>query len=94
VLLQTQPYKDVTLFLKQNSGWAMQAGTTVDPSKIEKFRPFLTEKEPLFEDGIVKTCDGKPFVIVHQYDRVPLWKKHIQEKYKQESAQGYFVYRS
>jgi hypothetical protein len=94
VLLQTQPYKDVTLFLKQSSGWAMQAGTTVDPSKIKSFRPFLTEKEPIFEDGIVKTCDGKPFVIVHQYDRVPVWKKHIQEKYKQESDQGYFVYRS
>jgi len=92
VLLQTQPYKDTTLFLKQSSGWAMQAGTTVDPSKIESFRPFLTEKEPIFEDGIVKTCDGKPFVIVHQYDRVPEWKKYVSEKYGQKDETKYFTY--
>ena len=92
VLLQTQPYKDITLFLKQSSGWAMQAGTTVDPSKIESFRPFLTEKEPIFEDGIVKTCDGKPFVIVHQYDRVPEWKKFVSEKYGQKDETKYFTY--
>jgi hypothetical protein len=92
VLLQTQPYKDITLFLKQSSGWAMQAGTTADPSKIESFRPFLTEKEPLFEDGIVKTCDGKPFVIVHQYDRVPEWKKYVSEKYGQKEEKQFFTY--
>jgi hypothetical protein len=92
VLLQTQPYKDITLFLKQSSGWAMQAGTTVDPSKIESFRPFLTEKEPIFEDGVVKTCDGKPFVIVHQYDRVPEWKKYVSEKYGQKDETKYFTY--
>ena len=92
ILIQTQPYKDVTLFLKQSSGWAMQAGTTVDPSKINSFRPFLTEKEPLFENGIVKTCDGKPFVIVHQYDRVPEWKKFVQEKYDQKQETKYFTY--
>jgi hypothetical protein len=92
VLLQTQPYKDITLFLKQSSGWAMQAGTTVDPSKIESFRPFLTEKEPIFEDGVVKTCDGKPFVIVHQYDRVPEWKKYVSQKYGQKDETKYFTY--
>lgn len=93
VLLNTQPYKDATLCLKQNSGWAMQAGTTVDPSKIEEFRPFLTEDEPIFEDGVIKTKEGKEFTIVHQYDRVPEWKKVVMKKYGQEDESEYFIYK-
>jgi hypothetical protein len=84
VLIQTQPFKDVTYFAKQLDGWACQAGTTVDPSKIESFRPHLLEPEPKFEDGIVKTSLGRTFAIVHQYDRVPVWKEHIKQKYQQE----------
>ena len=84
VLIQTQPFKGVTYFAKQIDGWACQAGTTVDPSKIESFRPHLLEPEPKFEDGIVKTSLGRPFAIVHQYDRVPVWKEHIKQKYQQE----------
>jgi hypothetical protein len=84
VLIQTQPFKGVTYFAKQLDGWACQAGTTVDPSKIESFRPHLLEPEPKFEDGIVKTSLGRPFAIVHQYDRVPQWKEHIKQKYQQE----------
>ena len=84
VLIQTQPFKGVTYFAKQLDGWACQAGTTVDPSKIESFRPHLLEPEPKFENGIVKTSLGRTFAIVHQYDRVPQWKEHIKQKYKQE----------
>ena len=94
VLIQTQPYKDVVLFTPQYAGWAVQAGTTVDPSKIDMFRPFLTEAEPIFEDGIVKTSNGKPFCIVHQYDRVPEWKKFVMDKYKQEDPSSFFTYRT
>lgn len=84
VLINTQPYKNITYFAYQLDAWACQAGTTVDPSKIEKFRPFLTELEPKFEGGVVLTSLGEPFCIVHQYDRVPEWKKFIEQKYKQE----------
>jgi hypothetical protein len=84
VLIQTQPFKDVTYFAKQLDGWACQAGTTVDPSKIESFRSHLLESEPKFENGIVKTSLGKTFAIVHQYDRVPEWKEFIKQKYQQE----------
>jgi hypothetical protein len=84
VLIQTQPFKGVTYFAKQLDGWACQAGTTVDPSKIAQFRPHLLESEPKFEDGIVKTSLGRTFAIVHQYDRVPEWKEFIKQKYQQE----------
>jgi hypothetical protein len=94
VLLQTQPYKDVTFFADQKDGWACQAGTTADPSKIEQFRPFLTEREPSFENGIVKDSHGDSFCIVHQYDRVPAWKKHVQESFGQIDQSQYFTYKT
>jgi hypothetical protein len=94
VLLQTQPFFDVTMFADQSDGWACQAGTTVDPSKIESFRSQLTEAEPTFKDGTVYTSLGQPFCIVHQYDRVPEWKKYVQEKYKQIDESELFIYRT
>jgi hypothetical protein len=86
VLIQTQPYKDVTLFAKQLDGWACQAGTTVDPSKIESFRPHLLEEEPWFDNGYVWTADREMFAIVHQYDRVPEWKEFFKKKFNQEEV--------
>lgn len=88
VLIQTQPFKDVTMFTDQRSGWAVQLGTTGDPSKIEGFRPNLLEPEPLmnFEEGLMQTTDLKTVCIVHQYDRVPDWKKLVEKKYGQEDV--------
>jgi hypothetical protein len=87
VLLALQPYKDNTFFAPQYEGWACQAGTTADPSKIEAFRPNLLEAEPIYDNGVVKIAQGhytgEPFCIVHQYDRVPEWKKMVIEKYGQ-----------
>ena len=94
ILIQTQPYKDVVKFAQQKDGWACQAGTTVDPSKIEYFRPNLLEEEPVFKDGTVYTSTGVPFAIVHQYDRVPEWKAYVREKYDQADETQYFNYRT
>jgi len=33
------------------------------------------------ENNQVTTSAGIPFTIVHQYDRVPEWRKIIEEKY-------------
>lgn len=93
VLINTQPYKDIVFFAKQSMGWACQAGTVADPTKMANFRPNLTEAEPEFKDGIVYTSTGTPFTIVHQYDRVPEWKKFVQEKYKQEDPNSLFTYK-
>lgn len=94
VLIQTQPYKDVVLKATQASGWACQAGTVADPTKMDTFRPNLLEDEPMFVNGTVLTSTGKPFSIVHQYDRVPSWKQHIMEKYNQEDPNNFFTYRT
>jgi hypothetical protein len=94
LLMHTHPYKDIVLFAKQMDGWACQAGTVADPTKMDQFRPNLLEPEPIYKDGIVYTSKGKPFTIVHQYDRVPEWKSHIQKKYQQEEMSNYFIYRT
>jgi hypothetical protein len=94
VLINTQPYKDVTFFARQKDGWACQAGTTVDPNKIKSFRPYLTEEEPYFRDGIVYTSTGVPFSIVHQYDRVPEWKEFVRNKFNQLDENEYFTFRT
>lgn len=94
VLINTQPYKDCTYFAEQSDGWACHAGTTVDPSKIEGFRPHLTEAEPYFKDGIVYSSKDEPFCVVHQYDRVPEWKEFVRNKFNQLDENEYFTFRT
>jgi hypothetical protein len=90
VLINTQPFKDVCV---PTDNWACEAGTVADPSKIDKFRPNLLCYEPVFENGVVMTHDRYVFPIVHQYDRVPSWKKFVQEKYGQTDASELFTYK-
>ena len=92
VLVQTQPYKNITYFASMDDAWACQAGTVADPSKIEQFRPKLLEKEPIFKDGKVYNAAGEEFYIVHQYDRVPEWKEFVMKKFNQEDQTQYFTY--
>jgi len=93
VLINTQPYYDVMFFAGNHHAWACQAGTMVDPSKIESFRPFLLDAEPTFDNGVVWTANREMYCIVHQYDRVPEWKKFVQQKYGQEDESQLFVYK-
>ena len=80
-MISQPPYTKTSKYLKSEDGWACQLGTTVDPAKIDQFKPLLLEESPIMEGGIVKTSKGKPFTIVHQYDRVPAWRHIIQMKY-------------
>ena len=81
LFMHTQPYSNFVNLLDQRDGWACHAGTTVDPSKIEQFRPNLLEPEPIIENGIAYTCDKEKFVIFHQYDRIPGVKQQVEELY-------------
>lgn len=69
------------ILLQSEDGWACNLGTTADPMKINDFRSHLTEKTPILKNDMVCTSDGKEFYIVHQYDRVPAWRKVIESKY-------------
>jgi hypothetical protein len=96
VLINTKPYLDSVLFTDQEDGWAVQLGTTGDPSKMDYFRQFLVESEPIFnyETELITTTKGVPHCIVHQYDRVPKWKSLVMNKFKQEDPNNFFTYRT
>lgn len=82
-LISQHPYRETSLYARSEYGWACQLGTTVDPSKIEQFAPHLLEPSPVMDlsTNLVTTSTGKPFTIVHQYDRCPDWKEIIEAKY-------------
>jgi hypothetical protein len=80
-LLWQKPLSDITLKLDSESGWAAQLGTTMDPTKIGAFKPFLAEPSPIMIDDVVKTNGLTPYCIVHQWDRVPALHDMIERKY-------------
>jgi len=49
---------------------------------MEEFGPHLLEERPYMnEDGKIVNSEGKAFVIVHQYDRIPEWMNFVCNKY-------------
>ena len=81
VLLNMKSYRDITNFATSESGYAAQLGTT-GPQITGKYGDKLLEKNPILVDNTICTSEGKPFCLVHQYDRVPEWKKIIEKKYE------------
>lgn len=81
MLLSYKPWTDVTLYMPLSEAWALNAHVTNKPDQMEQFGPYLLEGRPYMEDGVVKNANGKPFVIVHQYDRVPEWVQFYYDKY-------------
>ena len=81
VMISRHPYLNSSMYTASESGWACQLGTTVDPSKIGVFKPLLLEPSPKLEGDKVVTSEGIEYTIVHQYDRVPEWRKVIEAKY-------------
>jgi hypothetical protein len=87
ILLNWQPYKDQTKFVRLNSAWSCNLHVTNKPGEKEHFAPFILEEPPIFEDGFVKDGATKePFYIVHQYDRDPVMSKFYKDKYKVEDV--------
>jgi hypothetical protein len=80
-MISQHPYLHTSKYMKSEDGWACQLGTTADPSKIQQFRPFLLEAEPTIYEHRITTSRFDEFNIVHQYDRVPEWRKMIEAKY-------------
>jgi hypothetical protein len=80
-MISRHPYLDSSMYTASETGWACQLGTTADPSKIGIFKNFLLEPSPKLEGDKVVTSEGIEYTIVHQYDRVPEWRKLIEAKY-------------
>jgi hypothetical protein len=54
----------------------------VDPKKIEGFRPKLLSPEPFWDGEYMYTGGGDKYVLLHQYNRVPLINDYIRKKYE------------
>lgn len=91
-LLNLHQYGIDTLCTDNVRDWAIQLGTTLEAvkagkgdlganSSLDDYQSKYDDVQPIFEDGIVKTPDGNPYTIVHQYDRVPFLKEKIEQKY-------------
>jgi hypothetical protein len=81
VVLRSPGWREELHNFDHDDGYCCQAGTTADPNKIGSFRPKLLCKEPVLKDGIVYTSTGKPYMMVHQYDRNPIWKTALEGKF-------------
>jgi hypothetical protein len=82
ILLSLEPYRSITRFNPPDEDWACQAATTAAESKYAQKRlQRRVARPPVFDGDVVRTPDGRPYCIVHQYDRVPGWKEHFESKF-------------
>lgn len=96
-LLNNTWFSDLCLMTNNKDNWAIQLGTTLeavksgkgdlgmmfgsDPSKHIQYQIMYNDDQPEFNDGLVVNKSGRPYCIVHQYDRTLAWTKQIMEKY-------------
>lgn len=82
LLLDTPAYKNITLFTNHDHAWAAQLGTTMDPTKISQFSPYLQSYPRIDTDrNLIVTVTGEPYTIVHQWDRVQAVRSIVERKY-------------
>jgi len=82
VLLGSKLWASKTHFTKLKDAWALNAHVTNKPDLKDVLGPYLLEERPsMRDDGLIVNSNGDPFVIVHQYDRVPEWMEYFSKKY-------------
>lgn len=82
MLLSYKPWTHCMMKAELKDAWALNAHVTNKPDQMEEFGPYLLEGRPYMKDGIVYNEQDKPFVIVHQYDRVPEWMEYYMQKFQ------------
>lgn len=93
MLVYTESYKSTMLLIGPASGWVLHAGTSMPAIEAgsggigEAYRmnpnmtiDFLEKLQYNIVDDSVHVSDKK-ITVLHQWDRVPAWKKMIEEKY-------------
>ncbi len=81
VLLSLEPYRDITLFDHGELGWACEAATMEASARGPELSYQFFGEEPLFDGDVVHNRAGRPFCIVHQYDRIQRWKSRLEQKF-------------
>ncbi len=80
VLMYNTIYRDCVYYADMKEGLICHLGTVMDPTKIDSFRPYLLEKEPIFENDLFKTHTAEVFVAAHQWDRTA-HKEEVEKIY-------------
>lgn len=96
-ILNTPPFDNDTWFTTNKEAWGIQLGTTLeavkagsgdlgmacakDPSKIILYQTNYEDDQPIYVNDKVVNHDKVPFVIVHQWDRVPQMKEIVEKTY-------------
>jgi len=58
-----------------------------NPTNLLKYQLSYEDKQPVFgENGLVYNEDKMPYVVVHQYDRIPFLKQRIEQLYGDDNA--------
>ena len=78
-LLSLSQFEFTTKFMDHDVGWACQVGTNADPYK--DYSQVNVDSFPKIHDNQIVTSQDKPYYIVHQYNRNPVWKEAIEKKY-------------
>jgi hypothetical protein len=81
IMMGWRQYYRTTHIAILEHAWACNLHVTNKPDQMNQFGPYLLEKRPTFENGLVVNRNKTPFCIVHQYDRVPEMKNYYEEKY-------------
>jgi hypothetical protein len=81
ILLNLFSWKRITKFAMGEDAWACQCGTTADPTFLPIVGSKLLEPMPIWEDDMSKTTNHVPHAILHQYNRVPIWRSAIEKIY-------------
>lgn len=80
ILLNTLTLNENTAYLDHDMSWACQCGTTMDPAR-PKYHDIGRDKPPIFNGEYVVNSRDEPYIIVHQYNRVPQLKEYYERKY-------------
>lgn len=93
IMLDLGVYEFSTLFTDPSSGWVLHAGTSLPAIQAGSGGigqaymqnpnmplPFLMNLEYSIDNNDV-FVNGQKITILHQWDRVPAWKRMIEEKY-------------
>lgn len=82
ILINLEHIKPLVKFARQEDGWCAQLGAAMDPKTVDRYKMKLLEPIPRIDaHGVVINLNDKPFVLVHQYDRIPELSGIIDKKY-------------
>lgn len=93
-LIEHEPYNNITDKVSNDCGWACQLGTTkeailagkgdigiLNQEGVIDYGARYHDAQPIFSNEKVINYKEKLFTIVHQYDRIPHLKEHIERVY-------------